>query len=112
LAPGSVPAAEVCRVARRIETRTTGAAAELLRQAQAAIKAVTQVEYLILVQEEHSSHFHLWFFPWLPDVIQKYGEPSLAGIRGIMAEVSRGPISAEAWEELKKTIMRIKALIP
>jgi diadenosine tetraphosphate (Ap4A) HIT family hydrolase len=81
----------------------------LVRQALVAIKHVTQVEYITLVQEERSSHFHLWFFPWLPDIIRKYGEPSLAKIRAIMAEVSREPIRAEEWAELEKTLRQIKA---
>jgi diadenosine tetraphosphate (Ap4A) HIT family hydrolase len=84
---------------------------ELLRQAQAAVKQVTQVEYLTLVQEEHSSHFHLWFFPWLPQVVRRHGEPSLANIRLILAETSRQPIRAEEWAELEKTIRGIKALM-
>jgi diadenosine tetraphosphate (Ap4A) HIT family hydrolase len=99
---------------RSIDAMTAAEYAEfasLLRQAQAAIKQVTQVEYLTLVQEEHSSHFHLWFFPWLPQVIKKYGEPSLAKIRTIMAEVSREPLRAVEWAELEKNIRGIKALM-
>ncbi len=83
----------------------------LVRETHAAIKKATQIEYLTLIQEEHSRHFHLWFFPWLPEIIETYGEPSLAKIRGIMAEVSREPISPEEWRKLEKTIVRIKAYI-
>jgi diadenosine tetraphosphate (Ap4A) HIT family hydrolase len=99
---------------RSIDAMTAAEYAEfasLLRQAQAAIKQVTQVEYLTLVQEEHSGHFHLWFFPWLPEGLREYGEPSLAKIRLIMAGTSRQPIRAEKWAELEKTIRGIKALV-
>ncbi len=85
--------------------------AGLVRQTQAAIRQAAQVEYLTLVQEDHSSHFHLWFFPWLPVIIRDHGEPSLAKIRGIMAELARQPISTEAWSELEKTIQAVKVLM-
>ena len=85
--------------------------AQLLPRVQAAVKKATQVEFFTLVQEEHSSHFHLWFFPWLPEVIRRHGEPSLAKIRPIMAETSRQPISAEKWAELEETIRVIKTLM-
>jgi diadenosine tetraphosphate (Ap4A) HIT family hydrolase len=83
--------------------------AGLVRKTRSAIQAVVPVEYLTLVQEEHSGHFHLWFFPWLQDMIKKYGEPSLAKVRQIMAEVSREPISAAEWRELEASIADIKA---
>ena len=83
----------------------------LVRETQAAIKQALQIEYLTLIQEEHSSHFHLWFFPWLPEVITKYGEPSLTKIRGIMAEYSQEPISSEDWGRLEENIERIKAFM-
>jgi diadenosine tetraphosphate (Ap4A) HIT family hydrolase len=86
--------------------------AALVRDTQAAVKQVTRVDYLTLIQEEHSSHFHLWFFPWLPEVLRRHGEPSLTRIRGIMAEVSREPISPEEWVELEKTIESFKTLMP
>jgi diadenosine tetraphosphate (Ap4A) HIT family hydrolase len=79
----------------------------LLGRAQAAIKKITRVEHLTIVQEEHSGHFHLWFFPWLPEVIRKFGEPSLAKIRFIMAEISREPLRPDEWVELEKIIRSI-----
>ncbi len=84
---------------------------QLLRQVHAAIKKVVQVEFLTLLQEENSGHFHLWFFPWLPEVIREHGQPSLTTIRSIMAEVSREPISAEEWAELEKTILKIREFV-
>jgi diadenosine tetraphosphate (Ap4A) HIT family hydrolase len=61
----------------------------LVRDAQVAIKQAVRVDHLTLIQEEYSSHFHLWFFPWLPEVIRKHGEPSTTKIRDIMADYSR-----------------------
>ena len=80
----------------------------LVRQTHAAIKQAIPVASLTLIQEEHSGHFHLWFFPWLPDILEKHGEPSLAEVREITAEVSRKPIPAAQWGELEKTISRIR----
>jgi len=45
--------------------------AKLIRDVHNAIKKVTRVEYLTLVQEERSAHFHLWFFPWTQEVIDQ-----------------------------------------
>ena len=36
----------------------------LIRSTHQAIKQVTRIDPLTLVQEERSPHFHLWFFPW------------------------------------------------
>jgi diadenosine tetraphosphate (Ap4A) HIT family hydrolase len=85
--------------------------AGLVRQVHAAIKQAVQVDYLSIIQEEHASHFHLWFFPWLPEVIQKFGEPSLGKIRQIMAESSRHPIGTEQWHLLEKTIRLVATYI-
>jgi diadenosine tetraphosphate (Ap4A) HIT family hydrolase len=111
--PGFVVVASVRHI-RSIGGMTGAEYAEftrLVRQTQAAIRKAAQVEYLTIVQEEHSSHFHLWFFPWLPEIRRKHGEPSLAKIRGIMTDVSRQPIRAEEWDELEKTIEIMKALM-
>ena len=83
----------------------------LVRDTHAAIKKAIQVEFLTLIQEEHSVHFHLWFFPWLPEIIQKYGEPSLTTIRAIMGDYSRQPIRSLEWEKLQKTIESLKLLM-
>ena len=83
----------------------------LVRETQVMIKRATHVESLTLIQEEHSSHFHLWFFPWLPDVILKYGQPSLVKVREIMAAYARAPISREDWMKLEKRIKGMRALI-
>jgi diadenosine tetraphosphate (Ap4A) HIT family hydrolase len=83
----------------------------LLRRTQAAIKAAIQVEYLTLIQEEHSSHFHLWFFPWSAEVLQQYGEPALKSIREIMAAESRQVIDQARWSTLEAAIIKIKESI-
>ena len=80
----------------------------LLRSSVLAIRKATGIEKLTLVQEEYSSHFHLWFFPWSPEVIEKHGKPGLAAIRAIMSTYLQKCISAEAWEGLKMTIEKIK----
>jgi diadenosine tetraphosphate (Ap4A) HIT family hydrolase len=112
-----VPSFVVIASTRHIQTLADMNEAEyaefskLVRQTQAAVKKAVQVESLTLVQEEHSGHFHLWFFPWLPEIIAGYGAPTLTKIRQIMAEVSREPIRTAEWKELEKTIQGIKALI-
>jgi hypothetical protein len=81
----------------------------LLRTTHHAIKEATKIEYLTIVQEENSIHFHLWFFPWTQDVIEQYGQPSLTKIREIMAEYKKQSVSEIDWGELRETIERIKA---
>ncbi len=82
--------------------------AELLRTTAIAIRAATGVEYLTIIQEEHSAHFHLWFFPWAEEVAAKYGAPELSKIRAIMAEYRQQAISAEAWSALADMIGKIR----
>lgn len=84
--------------------------AHLVRTTHRAIKEATKIEYLTIVQEESSIHFHLWFFPWTEEVIEIYGSPSLTKIREIMADLRKHTLSAEEWDELEKSILEIKAL--
>jgi hypothetical protein len=81
----------------------------LIRAAHHAIKQETRVEYLTMVQEESSIHFHLWFFPWATAIIEQYGQPSLTKIREIMVDMKKHAIGAAEWKELEKSIDRIKA---
>jgi diadenosine tetraphosphate (Ap4A) HIT family hydrolase len=80
---------------------------ELLRVTHHAIKKATGIENLTIVQEESSRHFHLWFFPWTQPVIEKYGEPSLAKIREIMADHKNQTIGEVEWRELEGSIEKI-----
>ena len=76
-----------------------------------AIREATKIEYLTMVQEESSIHFHLWFFPWAQEVIEQYGQPSLTKIREIMANYGSRTISEAEWKELEKSIEKIKTLL-
>lgn len=80
----------------------------LIRIAHRAIKQATGVENLTIIQEESSSHFHLWFFPWTDGVIEQYGRPNLAKIREIMARIKKQRVGEAEWKELEKTIQEIK----
>ena len=81
---------------------------DLIRTTHHAIKKATGLEHLTIVQEESSSHFHLWFFPWTPNVVEKYGKPSLAKIREIMADYKNQTIGNVEWQELEKSIENIR----
>jgi diadenosine tetraphosphate (Ap4A) HIT family hydrolase len=83
--------------------------ARLIRSTHQAIKQVTEIEYLTLVQEENSPHFHLWFFPWTQSVIETHGQPSLSRIRDIMAGLRKQPLGQEEWPLLAKTIKAIQS---
>lgn len=83
----------------------------LVWSVQRAIKEAIEVEYLTLVQEESSLHFHLWFFPWTGAVIAKYGGPSLTKIREIMADYRKQPVTESAWCEFKKSIEKMNTLL-
>jgi diadenosine tetraphosphate (Ap4A) HIT family hydrolase len=82
--------------------------AALLRETGLAIHAATGVEHLTIVQEEHSVHFHLWFFPWTAEVVEKYGPPALDKIRAIMAGTRQQVIGQAEWEALAASIEKIK----
>ena len=80
----------------------------LVKAAHYAIKEATHIEHLTIIQEENSTHFHLWFFPWTQAVIEKYGQPSLAKIREIMVDYRKRSIGEVEWKELEKSIEQIK----
>jgi diadenosine tetraphosphate (Ap4A) HIT family hydrolase len=80
----------------------------LVKTAQHAIREATGIESLTIVQEEHSIHFHLWFFPWTEQVIERYGQPSLAKIREIMSDYRKQPIDEATWQSLEASIEKIK----
>jgi diadenosine tetraphosphate (Ap4A) HIT family hydrolase len=83
----------------------------LVRITHHAIKEATKIEYLTIVQEESSIHFHLWFFPWTQDVIKQFGQPTLTKIREIMTEYKKQPVSETEWGELRESIEKIKTLL-
>ena len=83
----------------------------LVKTTHHAIKNATKVEYLTTIQEESSRHFHLWFFPWVESVINRYGQPSLTKIRQILIDYRKQAISESEWMELKKSIEKIKTLM-
>jgi hypothetical protein len=82
----------------------------LVKTTHNAIKETTKTEYLTIVQEENSIHFHLWFFPWTQHVIEHYGQSSLARIREIMADYRKQPVNESEWKEIEKSIEEMKAL--
>jgi len=84
----------------------------LVRTVHCSIKEATKVEYLTMIQEESSPHFHLWFFPWTRNIVEQYGQPSLTKIREIMAEYRKQTLDEEEWVELQKSIETIKNMIP
>ena len=86
--------------------------AGLLRTTHLVIKQVVDVQNLSLVQEEYSSHFHLWFFPWTESVLAQYGQPSLTKIRGIMADYRQESIKPKEWETLNSLIEKMKNVWP
>jgi len=81
---------------------------KLIRATHAAIKETTKIEYLTVVQEESSIHFHWWFFPWTGSVIERYGQPSLTKIREIMTDYRKQMLGEAEWKKLEKTIEKIK----
>jgi len=113
-----LPGFLVIATLRHIQSITEMSASEydefsrLVRTVHCAIKEVTKVEYLTIIQEESSPHFHLWFFPWTRNVVEQYGQSSLTKIREIMAEYRKRPFDAEKWVELQKSIEAIKNMIP
>lgn len=83
----------------------------LVRTTHYAIKVATKIEHLTIVQEERSIHFHLWFFPWTRDVIERYGQPTLTKIREIMIEYKKQSVDEAEWKKLRKSIEKIKTLL-
>lgn len=83
----------------------------LLRVTHRAIKTIADLEHVTLIQEERSSHFHLWFFPWTSKIIAKYGSPSLSKIRDIMTDYQKQPLGKDDWNELERSIEKMKTLV-
>ena len=83
---------------------------QLIKSTLQAIKEATKIEFLTIVQEESSVHFHLWFFPWTKEVVDTYGSPSLTKIRDIMADLRKRSLSQDEWVELERSIKKIKSL--
>ena len=83
----------------------------LVKTTHRAIREATEIEYLTIIQEESSIHFHLWFFPWTQNVIERYGQPCLTKIREIMADYRKQLIDQAEWMELVKLIEKIKILM-
>lgn len=81
----------------------------LLRDTQRAIKSTVEVESLSIIQEEHSLHFHLWFFPWTRALVEQYGPPFLTSMRGIMADFRQKLIGEREWQELERLIENMRA---
>lgn len=50
----------------------------------------------------------MWFFPWTQKVIERYGPPSLTKIREIMADYRQQTLGESEWEELKKSIEKMR----
>ena len=84
----------------------------LVRITHQAIKDVTKIEHLTIVQEENSAHFHLWFFPWTQIVLERYEQPSLSKIREIMTDYKGQLISKAEWKELETSIENIRKVLP
>ena len=82
--------------------------ANLMRTAPFAIKQATGVEYLTIVQEDSSIHFHLWFFPWTQAVMADYGKPSLSKIREIMSNLKKQSVNEVEWKALEESIAKIR----
>ena len=83
--------------------------AKLLRVTLESVKNVTSVGTLTVVQEEHSTHFHMWFFPWTHDVVEKYGNPSLTKIRQIMRDYRDCELGEPEWRPLLSVIEALRA---
>ena len=81
----------------------------LLRVGHEAVKSVTEIKEITIVQEEHSGHFHMWFFPWTEDVVAKYGESSLSKIREIMQDYRGCEIKQSEWLSLSEIIEQVRA---
>jgi diadenosine tetraphosphate (Ap4A) HIT family hydrolase len=56
----------------------------LLQSGRKLLTRLPDIRSVTVIQEEHSSHFHLWLFPWYDWMVEKYGKRSLSHIRPIM----------------------------
>ncbi len=56
----------------------------LLRQGREALRLLSGVRSFSVIQEEGSTHFHSWFFPWRDSFVERYGSTSLSHIRPAM----------------------------
>lgn len=80
----------------------------LLVKIKNALSKTFSTENYTTIQEDRSSHFHTWFFPWTEEILKKSGPSSLNKIRGIMDSCKTKNITDDQAEELKKGIGQIR----
>jgi diadenosine tetraphosphate (Ap4A) HIT family hydrolase len=73
--------------------------AKLIQISRKIIEEVFEIEYVTMVEEEHSCHFHTWFFPWSKALLDGR-RPSLDLIRPLMNEARNIGITAEEWQNM------------
>ncbi len=61
----------------------------LMRFSRNALRLISDIHSITMIQEEESAHFHLWLFPWYEWMINQYGSVSLTHIRPIMASAKQ-----------------------
>jgi len=81
----------------------------LLRHARRLMALVPDLHSVTLVQEERSTHFHLWLFPWYQWMIDRYGGVSLDHIRTIMADAKAEVTSPTQIERVLRWVERLRS---
>jgi diadenosine tetraphosphate (Ap4A) HIT family hydrolase len=65
----------------------------LLYRGRRLLNLLPGVNDVTIVQEERSSHFHCWLFPWYHWMIEKWGSNSLDHVRSITAYAKSNRVS-------------------
>lgn len=79
---------------------------EVLCAAENAIKELGIAEKITIVQEETSSHFHIWIFPWHDWMIEKFGK-DISYLRDI-AKYAKENASEEERNNVIETVELVK----
>jgi len=68
----------------------------LIKITRRLIKDIFNIEFVTMVEEEMSIHFHTWFFPWSKKILSNIEKPSLNEIRPFMEKTIESGISESA----------------
>lgn len=78
----------------------------LLTHAEKAIKKLGIGKYVFVIQEETSSHLHIWIFPYSDEMKKKYGKDS-SHLREIMKECIKNS-NDDTIKEVLDVVERVK----
>jgi diadenosine tetraphosphate (Ap4A) HIT family hydrolase len=80
----------------------------LLLRGRSLLSTLPNIESVTIIQEERSSHFHCWLFPWYPWMTERFGGNSLDHIRSINAHAKEHLTTPDQIRSILETVEQFK----